>query len=351
MQLIEINIEYRVIFGISAMVVLFASFLIVFINSQRKKLQYHKNLHALYEEQQQNLRDQNIVLEKRVQERTLELLHQKEELQKSLLELKSAQLQLVQKEKMASLGELTAGIAHEIQNPLNFVNNFSDLSAEMFDDLQRELSNGEREDAMAIAVDIKRNLQKISHHGKRAESIVKGMLEHSRVNTGQKEPANINILVDESLRLSYHGIKAKDKSFDAVIKTNFDETIGKINIIPQDIGRVLLNLFNNAFYAVAEKKKQLAKDYEPIVSVSTKVGKIESGESGVIVCVKDNGTGISKKVFDKVFQPFFTTKPTGEGTGLGLSLSYNIIKAHGGELKVETKEGEFTEFIIQLPMK
>ncbi|MCW3110340.1 MAG: histidine kinase [Segetibacter sp.] len=351
MQLIEINIEYRVIFGISAMVLLFASFLIVFIKSQRKKLQYHKNLQGLYEEQQQNLTQQNMQLEKRVQERTLELLVQKNELQKSLQELKSTQLQLVQREKMASLGELTAGIAHEIQNPLNFVNNFSDISIEMFDELEKELNNGEREEAIAIADDIKQNLQKINHHGKRADSIVKGMLEHSRVNAGQKELTDINILADESLRLSYHGLKAKDKSFNATFKTDFDNNIGQIAIIPQDIGRVLLNLFNNAFYSVSEKKKPEGDGYQPTVSIITRRSALPSGSMGVTICIKDNGLGIPKKILDKVFQPFFTTKPTGEGTGLGLSLSYDIIKAHGGELKVETKEGEYAEFIVELPVK
>lgn len=351
MQLIDIDIEYRVIFGISAMVLLFASFLIVFINSQRKKLQYHKNLQALYEAQQQNLTQQNILLEQRVQQRTEELSFQKDELQKSLQELKLTQLQLVQKEKMASLGELTAGIAHEIQNPLNFVNNFSELSVEMLDDLERELKDGKSEDAIAIVDDIKQNLQKINHHGRRADSIVKGMLEHSRVNTGQKEQTDLNVLVDESLRLSYHGLRAKDKSFNATFKTDFDETIGQIAVIPQDISRVLLNLLNNAFYSVNEKKKRQGDQYQPTVSVSTKKLAPGLGSAGVAICVKDNGLGIPKKILDKVFQPFFTTKPTGEGTGLGLSLSYDIIKAHAGELKVDTKEGEFAEFIIELPIK
>ncbi|MCW3114031.1 MAG: histidine kinase [Segetibacter sp.] len=349
MELIDVNIQYRVIIGISAMVILFTCFLISFVISQRKKLQYHKDLHALHEEQQLNLTQQNIELEKRVQQRTVELSHQKDELQKSLQQLNSTQLQLVQKEKMASLGELTAGIAHEIQNPLNFVNNFSEISFELSEELQKELKNCDREDAITLAELIQQNLQKINYHGKRADSIVKGMLEHSRVNTGQKESTDINILTEESLQLSYHGIKAKDKLFNASLETHFDGSIGKIKVIPQDIGRVLLNLFNNAFYAVAEKKRQQVAGFEPLVSVSTSLTKINGG-NGVTISVKDNGSGIPQKILDKVFQPFFTTKPTGEGTGLGLSLSYDIIKAHGGELKVQTKEGEFTEFVIELPI-
>ena len=260
-------------------------------------------------------------------------------------ELKVHQAQLIQSEKMASLGELTAGIAHEIQNPLNFVNNFSEVNKELIDEMKDEIEKGNNEEVIAIANDIKENEEKINHHGKRADAIVKGMLQHSRASTGQKEPTDINALADEYLRLSYHGLRAKDKSFNATLQTDFDESIGKINIIPQDIGRVLLNLYNNAFYAVTEKKKQQAEDYEPTVSVSTK--KINDK---VEIRVKDNGNGIPQKVLDKIFQPFFTTKPTGQGTGLGLSLSYDIIKAHGGEIKVETKEGEFAEFVIQLPI-
>ncbi len=269
----------------------------------------------------------------------------KKKIEKAYSDLKSTQSQLIQSEKMASLGELTAGIAHEIQNPLNFVNNFSEVSTELVDEMNEEIAKGNLEDAAAIANDLKQNLEKINHHGKRAGEIVKGMLQHSRSSSGVKEPTDINALADEYLRLAYHGLRAKDKSFNATMKTDFDETIGNINIIPQDIGRVLLNLITNAFYVVYEKKKQLGDTYEPSVSVSTKKanGKIE-------VSVKDNGNGIPQKILDKIFQPFFTTKPTGQGTGLGLSLSYDIIKAHGGELKVKTKEGEDAEFIIQLPM-
>jgi signal transduction histidine kinase len=270
-------------------------------------------------------------------------------LEKTLTDLKSTQSQLIQSEKMASLGELTAGIAHEIQNPLNFVNNFSELSNELIDEVEEERAkNPESRDENLVSEvlsDIKQNLEKINHHGKRAADIVKGMLQHSRSSSGVKEPTDINALVDEYFRLAYHGLRAKDKDFNVTMKTDYDETTGRVNIIPQDIGRVLLNLYSNAFYAVAEKKKQSGDVYEPIVSVRTKKinGKVE-------IRVKDNGGGIPQKVVDKIFQPFFTTKPTGQGTGLGLSLSYDIVKAHGGELKVETKEGEESTFTIQLPI-
>ena len=274
----------------------------------------------------------------------------KQQVDKTLTDLKQAQTQLVQSEKMASLGELTAGIAHEIQNPLNFVNNFSDVSNELLEEMKNELEKGNAEDAMAIVEDIKQNLEKILHHGKRADAIVKGMLQHSRTSSGQKEPTDINILADEYLRLAFHGLRAKDKSFNAKFETEFDNNIGKVNIIPQDIGRVILNLINNAFYAVTEKKKHAStgsapNGYEPMVAVYTK--KIDDK---IEIKVKDNGNGIPHKVLDKIFQPFFTTKPTGQGTGLGLSLSYDIVtKGHGGELRVSTKEGEGSEFVIQLP--
>jgi signal transduction histidine kinase len=280
------------------------------------------------------------------------LSRQKEKLETALSKLQLTQNQLVHSEKMASLGELTAGIAHEIQNPLNFVNNFSEVNTELIDELKMELATGNGQQAIEIANSIKENEEKINHHGKRADAIVKGMLQHSRSSTGLKEPVNINNLAEEYLRLSYHGFRAKDKSFNAAIKTNFDSSIGEINIIPQDIGRVLLNLFTNAFYAVTEKKKQQPGSYEPIVTVSTKRLSFASGEGGKIeIRVKDNGTGIPEKNLNKIFQPFFTTRPTGEGTGLGLSLSYDIItKGHGGELKAETKEAEGSEFIIELPV-
>jgi two-component system NtrC family sensor kinase len=271
------------------------------------------------------------------------LQEQKQKVENTLAELKSTQAQLIQSEKMASLGELTPGIAHEIQNPLNFVNNFSEVNKELIDELQQEARSGNAEEVITISNDIKENEEKILHHGKRADAIVKGMLEHSRASTGKKELTEINALADEYLRLSYHGMRAKDKNFNAEIKTNFDDSIGKISVVPQDIGRVLLNLYNNAFYAVNEKRKTADNTYQPTASVRTKKlnDKVE-------IIVKDNGNGIPQKVVDKIFQPFFTTKPTGQGTGLGLSLSYDIVKVHGGEIRVETKEGEGSEFIIQL---
>ena len=245
---------------------------------------------------------------------------------------------------MASLGELTAGIAHEIQNPLNFVNNFSEVNSELIAEMKQEIDKGNLQEVKSIANSIDENEQKIIVHGKRADAIVKNMLQHSRSSSGIKEPTDINALCNEYLRLSYHGLRAKDKSFNATMKTDFDESIGRVNIIPQDMGRVVLNLINNAFYAVDEKKKHNQNGYEPQVSVSTK-----KNNDKVEIKVSDNGNGMPQKVMDKIFQPFFTTKPTGLGTGLGLSLSYDIVKAHGGELKVETKEGKGTVFIIHLP--
>ncbi len=263
---------------------------------------------------------------------------------------------------------LLTGIAREIQNPLNFVNNFSEVSVELAEELKEQLNNMAIPEKDKTAVenivdDLVQNQQKINTHGKRADAIVKGMLQHSRTSTGQKEMTDINALADEYLRLSYHGLRAKDKTFNATIQTDFDETIEKINIIPQDIGRVLLNLFTNAFYSVMQKKKahdplpkaslreKGNKNYEPTVSVATKRIGSPSGDRGIEICVRDNGMGIPQKVIDKIFHPFFTTKPTGQGTGLGLSLSYDVIKAHGGEIKVESKEGEGAEFVIQLPVK
>jgi signal transduction histidine kinase/ligand-binding sensor domain-containing protein len=295
------------------------------------------------------LKRQNKLLEEKVEHRTAQL-------NQSLQNLKATQDQLIQSEKMASLGELTAGIAHEIQNPLNFVNNFSEVNKELIEELNAERlkPNAERNEQLEneILNDIKENQEKINHHGKRADAIVKGMLQHSRTSSGQKELTDINALADEYLRLAYHGFRAKDKSFNAKFQTEFDKSIDKMNVFPQDIGRVFLNLINNAFYAVNEKKQQLdgslptgQAGYEPTVSVSTR--KVNDK---VEVTVTDNGKGIPPKVMDKIFQPFFTTKPTGAGTGLGLSLSYDIVKAHGGEIKVETKEGEGSEFIFQLPV-
>ena len=281
-----------------------------------------------------------------LQKKSLVIEDANKALTQTLEELKATQVQLIQSEKMASLGELTAGIAHEIQNPLNFVNNFSEVSNELIDEMCEQLEKGNAEEAKAIANEVKMSLEKINLHGKRADGIVKSMLQHSRTSTGKKEPTDINVLADEYLRLAYHGLRAKDKSFNAAIKTDFDENIGLIKIVSQDIGRVILNLITNAFYAVMEKKKLQPTGYEPTVTVRTK--KLDNK---IIVEVKDNGTGIPQKAIDKIFQPFFTTKPTGLGTGLGLSLSYDIVtKGHGGELKVETKEGEYTAFSVILPV-
>ena len=271
------------------------------------------------------------------------LLTEKKRLENTLSNLQTTQSQLIQAEKMASLGELTAGIAHEIQNPLNFVNNFSEVSNELIDEMNEELDKGDLEEAKAISLDIKQNLEKINHHGKRADNIVKGMLQHSRSSSGTKELTDINALADEYLRLAYHGLRAKDKSFNAELVTNFDNSIGSINIMPQDIGRVILNLITNAFYAVNEKKQRDTK-FKPIVAVSSK-----KSDKHITISVSDNGDGIPEKVKEKIFQPFFTTKPTGQGTGLGLSMSYDIVtKGHGGELQVESNEGEGTTFIINL---
>ena len=284
------------------------------------------------------------------------LQEQKDKVESTLRELKATQSQLIQSEKMASLGELTAGIAHEIQNPLNFVNNFSEVNTELIDEAGEEMDKGNISEAKIILNDIKANEEKINHHGKRADAIVKGMLQHSRSSNGVKEPTNINALADEYLRLAYHGLRAKDKSFNATMITDYDETIGNINIVPQDIGRVVLNLINNAFYVVNEKSKQNIAGYEPTVTVATKRLSLPSGgpQGGlggrsIEIKVSDNGGGIPQKIVDKIFQPFFTTKPTGQGTGLGLSLSYDIVKAHGGQLTVETEQGIGTTFIIQLP--
>jgi two-component system NtrC family sensor kinase len=262
----------------------------------------------------------------------------------ALTNLKATQTQLIQSEKMASLGELTAGIAHEIQNPLNFVNNFSEVNKEMVEELEVELKKGNVEEALAIAADIKGNEEKINHHGKRADFIVKGMLQHSRTSTGEKQLTDINILADEFFRLSYHGLRAKDKAFNAELVTRFDEKLPKVNIAQQDIGRVLLNLFNNAFYAVNQKQKTAGPDYKPEVTVSTSIEK-----NNLIIKVRDNGNGIPDAIKDKIMQPFFTTKPTGEGTGLGLSLSYDIVvKGHNGKIDIDSEEGEGSEFIITM---
>jgi signal transduction histidine kinase len=270
---------------------------------------------------------------------------QKIKAEKALEELKATQAQLMQSEKMASLGELTAGIAHEIQNPLNFINNFSEVSSELSEDLKKELDVGKLEEAKAIATGISENMEKIVHHGRRADSIVRNMLQHSRKSSGVKEPTDINALADEYLRLSYHGLRAKDKSFNATLETDYDPSIGKIPVIPQDMGRVMLNLFNNAFYSLMQKKQFTGNGYTPSLSVNTK-----KTEKGIEINVRDNGVGIPKKLLEKIYQPFFTTKPAGEGTGLGLSICYDIVtKVHGGTMKAETVEGEFTSFNIELP--
>lgn len=285
------------------------------------------------------LKEKNKQLEQKVAERT-------EELRISLENLKATQSQLIHSEKMASLGELTAGIAHEIKNPLNFVNNFAEVSAELIDELNEELEKGDLEEVKLISTDLQQNMEKINRHGKRADSIVKGMLQHSRSSSGHKELTDINELADEYLRLSYHGLRAQDKSFNADYKTDFDKNIPRVNVVPQEIGRVLLNLYNNAFYAVNERLSSSGEDFKPMVHVSTR------SEGGMVaVSVSDNGPGIPDEIRDKIFQPFFTSKPTGQGTGLGLSMSYDIAKSHGGTLSVTSEPGKGTVFIIKIPKK
>ena len=319
---------------------------------QRKELTKAREKAIIEERNNRIMAEMKAQLEVQVAQRTSELTRQKEELEHALIELKSTQSQLIQAEKMASLGELTAGIAHEIQNPLNFVNNFSEVNNELIGELKTEWSKAEPERdknlEQELLNDITQNLDKINYHGKRADAIVKGMLQHSRISTGQKDPTDINALADEYLRLSYHGLRAKNKNFNATLKTDFDTTIGEINIVAQDVGRVLLNLINNAFYAVNEKFHRLkdSNSYEPTVSVSTR--KINQS---VEIIVEDNGDGMPPELRDKIFQPFFTTKPTGEGTGLGLSISYDIIKTHGGEIRVESSQGNGSKFVITLPIK
>jgi signal transduction histidine kinase len=346
-KLIDDYLDIAILFSIVWMIAM------VFVSrKQQRALQKEHEKTQQEEEQRKWMAAKKDELEKIVGERTAELRQQKDQVERTLNELKSTQAQLIQSEKMASLGELTAGIAHEIQNPLNFVNNFSEVNSELIDEMKAAIDKGNIDEVKAIASDIKGNQEKINHHGKRADAIVKGMLQHSRNSSGEKEPTDINALADEYLRLAYHGLRAKNKSFNATLYTNFDENIKKINIVPQDIGRAILNLFTNAFYSVSEKKKIIDNNYEPQVSVITSIKKDVAGAgSKVEIKVKDNGLGIPQKVVEKIFQPFFTTKPTGEGTGLGLSLSYDIItKGHGGEMRVETKEGEYAEFIILLPV-
>lgn len=321
-----------------------------------------KQQKVLAQEREDRMREEKLAQEQKqsleylVAERTQELTRQKEELQKAIEELRATQNQLIQSEKMASLGELTAGIAHEIQNPLNFVNNFSEVSVELCQELEEEIDKVEIDDndkdyIKGIIADLSQNQQKITHHGKRADSIVKGMLQHSRASSGEMEPVDVNALADEYMRLAYHGLRAKDKEFNAALVTDFDPTIGTVNVLPQDLGRVFLNLFTNAFYAVAEKKRQLAAsgtlgDYRPEVRISTK-----KFDNKLYIRISDNGTGMPEHVKAKIFQPFFTTKPTGQGTGLGLSMSYDIVtNGHGGMLEVDTEEGQQTEFRITIPV-
>lgn len=324
---------------------------------QRKSLELERMKAVLKEVELKKSRTLKDALEVQVAERVAEITAQKEELLKTISELKATQSQLIQSEKMASLGELTAGIAHEIQNPLNFVTNFSELNQELLEELKIELEKGDLEEMRLIVKDIAGNEEKIIHHGKRADAIVKGMLQHSRSSSGAKEETNINELTDEYLRLSYHGLRAKDKSFNATMETDFDDTVGMVKVVSQDIGRVILNLLNNAFFAVSERKKQimasgnsgLSESYKPTVWLSTK-----RTNTGIEIKVKDNGTGMPESVKEKIFQPFFTTKPTGLGTGLGLSLSYDIVKVHGGKLTVKSQSGEleentYTEFLISIP--
>lgn len=347
MDLIDISIQSRVAIGISAMLVLFASFLIVFITNQRKNLQYHKNLQAMHEQQQKLLKEQNILLEQRVKERTAELSEQKDALQKTLQELKASQLQLIQKEKMASLGELTSGIAHEIQNPLNFVLNFGEVNAELLTEIKERIASEDfpkkfSDELDPLVHDFADNMHKILHHGKRADNIVKNMLQHARKHSGNMELTDLNELSEEYLKLSYHGFRSTHKTFHCTFQTSYDD-IENINVIPQDMGHILVNLFNNAFYSMNEKTKLKLGGYEPVLSIA-----IAKKDNKVMLTVKDNGIGIPSKNRDKIFQPFFTTKPAGEGTGLGLSLSYDMIKAHQAELKVDSTEGEYAAFTIIL---
>jgi two-component system, NtrC family, sensor kinase len=319
--------------------------------SKRERAQAKKD-----KEDRDKLEAQKNSLEYQVAERTAEITEQKVALENTVATLKATQNQLIHAEKMASLGELTAGIAHEIQNPLNFVNNFSEVSTELATEMKEELATGNMQFVNEIADDLIKNLEKITLHGKRASSIVTGMLMHSRTSTGEKELTDINALADEYLSLSYHGLRAKDKSFNAEIKTDFAPNLPKINIIPQDMGRVLLNLINNAFYAVQQRNLAgLNEGYKPIVTVSTKLISDANSSIGskraIFVSISDNGSGMSPETKAKIFQPFFTTKPTGQGTGLGLSLAYDIItKGHGGTIECESVEGVGTEFLVKLPV-
>ncbi len=346
MNQLDLTIETRVIIGISAMVLLFTGFLISFITSQRKKLQYHKQLQLLNDQQQKSLQEQNSLLEERVKERTIELNEQKEALQTSLSKLKTTQLQLIQKEKMASLGELTAGIAHEIQNPLNFVNNFSEVTGELMSELVEEANAGNLAEVKAIALDVGENIEKIMLHGSRATAIVRGMLDHARPTSGERAYTNINSLAREYLRMAYQNLPARYGDWDCELVTQVDEALEPIPVVASEIGRVLLNVLNNAFYAVKSRQEELGKTYKPLVAVGTRLV-----DQKVEISIRDNGAGIPPEIMNKIFQPFFTTKPTGEGTGLGLSLSYDIVtKGHSGEMRVTSDVGTGTEFVVALPI-
>jgi signal transduction histidine kinase len=311
---------------------------VILVRGQRRQLRQER-------EKQQLLAHQNELLEQQVAARTAEIVAQRNSLEQALLELRNTQTQLVQREKMASLGELTAGIAHEIQNPLNFVTNFAEVSGELISELEAEQQLANRSVAETeLVTDLKQNLLKITQHGQRAAAIVRGMLEHSRASTGTRSATDLNLLAEEYLQLAYQSLRAKNKSLNLTLTTHFDSGLGPVQVVPQEIGRVLLNLFTNAFYAVQQRQK-LAPDYQPEVIVST-----QALPDKVLLKVTDNGTGISEAIQQKIFQPFFTTKPTGEGTSLGLSLSYDIItKGHGGTLTVQSEDGRFTEFSISLP--
>ncbi len=333
-------LDFAIVFSLAWMIAM-----LIRSNKQNRALKKEKQKTLAEEERNKFISAQKEKLELIVEERTAEITKQKDELMHAFTELKNTQTQLIQAEKMASLGELTAGIAHEIQNPLNFVNNFSEVNKELLEEMMEEMQKGNVEEVKTLAGDIIQNLEKIHHHGQRADGIVKGMLQHSRSSSGEKEPTDINVLSDEYLRLAYHGLRAKDKTFNATLNTKFDESIGKINIVPQDIGRVILNLITNAFYAVSERKQQQVEGYEPTVSISTK----KTGNQ-IEIRVADNGNGIPDSVKEKIFEPFFTTKPSGLGTGLGLSMSYDIVtKGHGGKLDVESEAGKGTTFTISLP--
>lgn len=330
-------------------VVLFASAVYAFIAYRSRHLKFENQL--LEEKVKQRTNDLSRA-NKELSEQQEEIITQRDQLSEAVDNLKTTQQQLIQAEKLASLGELTAGIAHEIQNPLNFVNNFSEVSIELIEEMEIELTNGDAEEAKAIAADVKLNLEKIHHHGNRADAIVKNMLQHSRAGTGSKEPVNINNLTGEYFKLAYNGLRAKDKTFNTALVTNFDDGLPLINIVQQDFGRVLLNLFNNAFYAVHQKQKTAGENYHPEVVVETAPQPPKGGPASVIITVRDNGTGIPDSIKEKIMQPFFTTKPTGQGTGLGLSLSYDIVvKGHGGKIDIDSKEGEYTEFTITLPVE